>query len=173
MNRKTLIHTAFFTEAKAIVEYFGLNCTHTKTHKIYSNQEIVLFVSGMGRKNTLHVEEIFRDFEIKRAINIGIAGCKNRDREIGSLFCTNQKLTDISYADITSVSKPLNDKSVLKTTLVDMEAEAFLEVCKKELSMESIFVFKIVSDYLDTTIPKKEFVENLIKNSIKKWKIYV
>jgi len=173
MNRYTLIHTALFVEAKSLIEYFKMQCLQKKPYRVYKKEHILLIVSGMGEKNTLHVEGMFESFEIGRAINIGIAGCKDESIEVGSLFCVNRKLDNIEYANITSVSKPLNDKKKLKTTLVDMESKTFLNVCKNRLGAKSVFVFKIVSDYLDTTIPKKEFVEELIKKSIKKWEIYV
>ncbi len=173
MNRYTLIHTALFNEAKPLIEHFKMQCLQKRPYRIYAKNNIMLTVSGMGAKNSLHVEDVFERFEIDRAINIGIAGCKNENIELGSLFCVNQKLDDIEFTDITSVSKPLGDKSRLKTTLVDMESKTFLDVCEKRLDAKSIFVFKVVSDYLDTTIPTKEFVENLMKNSIKKWEKYV
>jgi REP element-mobilizing transposase RayT/DNA-binding CsgD family transcriptional regulator len=168
-----LIHTALFAEAKPLIERFKLQCSQKRPYRIYTKNHILLIVSGMGDKNALHVEGIFGKFKIKRAINIGIAGCRDENIEIGSLFCVNQKLDDIEFADITSVSKPLDDKKKLKTTLVDMECETFLDICKKRLDEENIFIFKVVSDYLDTTIPKKVFVEKLIKNSIKRWEKYV
>ena len=173
MNSYTLIHTAFFAEAKAVIEHFGMRCLQKKPYRLYKSEKLLLIVSGMGAKNALHVEAVLKDFKITKAINIGIAGCKNRDIKIGSLFCTNKTLPDIDFATITSVSKPLDDKNRLDTCLVDMEAQSFLEICKKELDEDFIFVFKVVSDYLDTSIPKKEFVEELIKNSIKKWEKYV
>ena len=173
MNNHTLIHTALFSEAKPLIEHFKMQCLQKRPYRIYTKKHLLLIVSGIGKKKTLHVEDIFRSFKIDRAINMGIAGCKDMNIEIGSLFCVNQKLCDIAYADITCVSKPFSDKDRLETTLVDMESKTFLEVCEKELDIKSIFVFKIVSDYLDTTIPKKEFVEKLIKDSIKKWERYV
>jgi len=72
-----------------------------------------------------------------------------------------------------SVDEPLDDKDKLDAMLVDMEAKSFLHVSKQYLKDENIFVFKVVSDYLDKTIPRKEFVENLIKNSIKSWENYI
>ncbi|MFK5880724.1 MAG: nucleoside phosphorylase [Sulfurospirillum sp.] len=173
MSSYTLIHTALFAEAKAIIEHFKMRCLQKKPYRIYTKDTIMLIVSGMGAKNVIHVEAVFERFKVRKAINIGIAGCKNTDIKIGSVFCVNQKLRDINFADITSVLKPLNDQAKLNTTLVDMEAKSFLQICNKELHSGSIFVFKVVSDYLDTTIPKKEFVEELIKQSIKKWERYV
>ncbi len=173
MNRYTLINTALFAEAQPLIEHYKLQCLYKRPYRVYKKDNIVLTISGIGRKNALHVEHFLKSFDIVKAINIGIAGCKNKEVEIGSLFCTNQKLLDIEYTDITSVLEPLDNPNDLKTTLVDMESEAFLEICKKRLKEKDIYIFKVVSDYLDTTIPKKEFVYKLIKNSIKKWENYV
>ncbi len=173
MNKKTLINIALFSEAKPIIEYFKMQCLQKKPYRIYGKSNLIVLVGGMGKKNSLHVEDIFKSYDIKRAINIGIAGCKNEEIEIGSLFCTNRQLDDVDFATLSSASEPLGNKDMLNTTLVDMEAWSFLHVSKKYLKPKDIFVFKIVSDYLDKTIPKKEFVEKIIKNSIKRLEKYI
>ncbi len=159
MNKYTLIHTALFAEAKPLIEYFKMQCLQKKPYRIYIKNHILLIVSGMGAKNTLHVGDILKRFGIEKAVNIGIAGCKDKKIEIGSLFCINHKLDDIDTTDITSVSKSLDDKNELDTTLVDMESFSFLEICKKSLGAENIYIFKVVSDYLDTTIPEKSLLK--------------
>ena len=173
MNKYTLIHTALFAEAKPLIEYFKMQCLQKKPYRIYTKNHLLLVVSGMGAKNTLHVESVLKRFCINKAINIGIAGCKDKNIEIGSLFCINHILNDINTTNITSVTKPSGHDIGLETTLVDMESSSFLNICQKVLKPEDIYIFKVVSDYLDTTIPEKKFVENLIKNSIKKWEKYV
>jgi len=173
MNPKTLIHTALFCEAKPIIKHFKMQCLQTKPYRIYHKNDILLMVSGMGAKKALHVEDIFKLYPIKQAINIGIAGCKDKNIPIGSLFCTNHRLEDICYATLSCVDEPIDDKEQLTSMLVDMESKSFLHVGKLYLRGENIFVFKVVSDYLDKTIPSKEFVENLIKNSIKSWENYI
>jgi len=162
-----LIHTAFFAEAKVIIEHFKLQCLQTKPYKIYKKDNIILAICGMGAKNTLHVEGIFKDYNIKKAINIGIAGCKNSDIEIGTLACTTHRFKNIPFLDITSFDKPLNNTKNLDTMLVDMEAETFLHVSQKILHVEDIYIFKIISDHLDTKIPKKEFVWKIIDKNLK------
>lgn len=167
MKKLTLIHCAFFAEAKPIIEHFKLQCIQSKPYKIYAKENIILIVSGMGQEKTsLHVKEIFEKYSICKAINIGIAGCKNQNIEIGSLFCTNHELNFINYASLTTVNKPLNDRTSLKTTLVDMEADSFISTCKDYLDIKDIFILKVVSDHLDTTIPKKEFVWKIIEKNL-------
>ncbi|MBL0687551.1 MAG: nucleoside phosphorylase [Sulfurospirillum sp.] len=164
----TFIHTALTCEAKPIVEYFKLQCMQTKPYKIYKKNNIILIVSGIGKEKTaLYVKDIFKKFNIKKAINVGIVGCKNKKIKIGSLFCTNRRLENIQHATLTSVDKALENNENLKTTLVDMEAKMFLHVSSKFLSQKDIYVLKVVSDHLDTTIPKKEFVWNIIEKNLK------
>ncbi len=167
MQKKILIHTALFAEAKSIIEFFKLQCLQKKPYKIYAKNDILLIVSGMGKKNTLNIKDIFENYDIKRVINIGIAGCKDTTIEIGSLFCTNHELKDIEFASLTTVDKALKNPESLDTMLVDMEAEAFLHVSKQYLHVKDIYVLKIVSDHLNITIPTKEFVWKIIKKNLK------
>lgn len=168
MYKKTLIHTALKQEAKPIIEYFKLQCSQTKPYKIYTKENLVLIVGGIGKdKTSLHVKDIFTKYTIDKAINIGIAGCKDRDIEIGSLFCTNHHLDFIETASLTTVDEPLDDDKDLNTNLVDMEAEHFISTCKEFLDIKDIYILKVVSDHLDTTIPKKEFVWKIIEKNLK------
>ena len=174
MKAMTLIHTALFCEAKSIIEHFKMRSIQKKPYRIYSRDSLMLIVSGIGVKKTaLCVEDIFKKQKFVKAINIGIAGCKDKSVEIGALCCTNQKLSDINYLTLSSHNKPVVDKKALSSTLVDMEADSFLKICKEHLSSENIFVFKVVSDHLNAKIPQKSFVEGLIKDSIKLWEKYV
>ena len=166
----TLIHTALFSEARPVIDFLQLKQYDTKPFKIFKNKNVVLIVSGVGGKNTINaLELIFSKYKIEKAINIGIAGCKDKNIEIGTLFCTNQNIKNIPYATLTTTHTPVTDYSLLTTALVDMEADYFIKVAKKFLTDDDTYIFKIVSDHLDATIPKKEFVNNLIRNSIEKW----
>jgi nucleoside phosphorylase len=126
----------------------------------------------MGKENTTYsLEYIFKNYTIYKAVNIGIAGCSDTSIPIGQLFCTNQTLKDIPYIQLKTVSKT-QTISKEKSCLYDMEASVFANICLKYLDKKYIFVFKVVSDYLDDTIPTKEFVKQLIKQNIKsleKW----
>jgi purine-nucleoside phosphorylase len=162
-----LIHTALKHEAKPIIEYFKLQCIQTKPFKIYEKDNIVLAVCGMGRENTLHVKEVFKKYEIKKAINVGISGCKDKTVKIGSIFCTTHKKENIEYSTLSTVDEPLDNPEDLKTTLVDMESEHFISTCKEFLDINDIYILKVVSDHLNTSIPKKEFVWKIIKQNLK------
>ena len=170
---KVLIHTALLCEAQYLINFYKLKQDGSvQNSKIYSNDEIVIIVSGIGKKNVnKSLNYIFENYSISKAINLGIAGCSDGSVKIGTLFCTNRLLPQINFASLTTVDEPLEDDEGLDTLLVDMEAKYFKEICLNYTN--NIFVFKVVSDYLDITIPKKEFVIELIKNSFSKWKKYI
>ena len=169
---KTLIHTALLCEAQALINYYKLKqdvSVQNKSIKLFINDEIMVLVSGIGKNNTLNsLEYVFKHYEITKAINIGIAGCSDSSIAIGTLFCTNKLFTGINFASLTTVDEPLQTDENLETLLVDMEAKYFIEESKKHLN--EVYVFKVVSDYLDIHIPKKSFVIELIRNSFEKWK---
>lgn len=168
-NVETLIHCALLAEAKPIIGHFKLKKLQQNT---YVNKDILLVVSGMGLENTKQVlGAILQEYSFKKAINIGIAGCIDKNLSIGSLFCTNKKLEDIPFETLTSFEKPVTCKEDVKSTLVDMEAEAFLHV--SSLHVKDIYVFKVVSDYLSDKIPTKAFVNSLIQKNIKRIEKYV
>ena len=126
----------------------------------------------MGKENTKKaLNFIFENFEISKAINIGIAGCCDSSIKIGTMFCTNRLLPKINFASLTTVDEPLQSDENLETLLVDMEAKYFLEISKNFCS--DIYCFKIVSDYLDITIPNKSFVIDLVEKNKDKWKKYL
>ncbi len=159
----TLIHTALLCEAMPIIEHLKLQ---KSSKNIYTNENISLLVGGIGKQNTIYsLDEFFKTHkDITKAINIGIAGCSDKNINTGELFCTNKSLSHIPKASLRTVLEPATK---IDTTLVDMEAEFFCQMCAK-YGVDTL-VLKVVSDHLDTKIPKKEFVSNLIKKSLSRW----
>lgn len=161
-----LIHTALLCEAMPIIEKFKLKKTSSD---IYKNDDLIVAISGIGEKKTKEcLNKIFSTCKIKKAINIGIAGCKDKSIKLGEIFCINKEFQNIKTTTLTTVKKPT---CKIDTTLVDMEARTFMLTCKeKEIDF---LVFKVVSDYLDEGIPKKAYVSFLIKKSLDKWIKYI
>jgi nucleoside phosphorylase len=176
---KTFIYTALLPEAQSIINFLKLsqktdilNLPNGNKLFIDKDEKYILIVSGIGKENCQKsLQFIYENYKIDKAINIGIAGCCDSSIKIGTLFCTNRLLPNINFAPITTVDEPLDNDEDLQTLLVDMEAKYFLEVSKNYC--KNIYVFKIVSDYLDSQIPKKSFVIELIENSKEKWKKYL
>jgi len=164
-----LIHTALFAEAKPIIEYFKLKFITKKPYRVYKNRDIILIVTGIGKK-TYQLKEILEKNKIDKAINIGIAGCRDGNIEIGTLFIINRKLKNIPHTSLTTTTKPINNQNNIQTTLVDMEAKYFLEITK---DIKDIYIFKIVSDHLNIKIPNKRFVWGIIERNLDKIQPYI
>ncbi|WP_072679915.1 hypothetical protein [Arcobacter sp. LA11] len=176
---KTLIYTALLPEAQPLINFLKLKQDQSvqnlpKGNKLYKdeNDKYLLIVSGIGKDNCKKsLEFIYENFEIEKAINIGIAGCSDGSVKIGTFFCTNRLLFGINFASLTTVDAPLETDENLETLLVDMEAKYFEEISKKYCN--NIYTFKVVSDYLEAKIPEKSFVIDLIHSSLDTWKKYL
>lgn len=161
----TLIHTALLSEAQAIVERYNLQLIQ-KNPRVYKNHKIVLVVAGIGKDNTFkNLPFIFEEYKIDKALNIGIVGCSDESVEIGELFCTNKELDNIKTMKLETLDTPQVD-SVDEKLLFDMEAKYFNEIVSKNLDEKDVYIFKVVSDHLDDTIPKKDFVKKLIADRL-------
>ena len=171
MQIHTLIHTALVAEAKPIIGHFGLTCKAKQPYNLYENEHIALIVSGMGSENTQAALTYALSLYAPRvAINIGIAGCSDTTIAKGTLFCTTHHDSDVPFATYSSHPKAVENLLHVKTTLVDMEAEAFLRAIPSTIET---YVFKVVSDYCDGGIPSKSDVGNWINKSLKLWGKYV
>jgi len=179
------IITALKSEAKPIIDYYGLKFSGLRYFPLYKNDNFTLLITGVGRKNVSKVLNLF--FQKNKVtknyiINIGISGGKKGDCSIGQLFVIN-KVSDeksklvfnlgsqhsfgLQNNEITTVSKPVVDNNFNGEGLVDMEA---YEICKTVNDLEGLnrlFILKIVSDHMDMKhhISANQ-VESLIKQKI-------
>ena len=167
-----LIHTALLCEAQAFIEEYKLSKINSK---IYKNNDLIVLISGIGKENTIFsLDYIFLNYNIDKAFNIGIAGINNTDIDIGNLFCTNHKLTNIEQLELITVDKVQTDSNKHANTLLyDMEAKYFELISLNYLNKDSIFIFKTVSDYLNSDILKKDYIKSLIKKNIGDIKEYI
>jgi len=165
-----LIHTALLCEAQTFIEKLKLKKTNSNP-KIYSNDKYIVLISGIGEENTTtNLEYIFKNYTISKSFNIGIAGCSDKNIKIGSLFCTNKKLENINYLPLTTVNQPISLDTkidIKENMLYDMEAKYFIDISLQYLEKNNIFVFKIVSDYLDNMKLSKDEVKNMILKNYK------
>lgn len=161
----TLIHCAMLSEAIYLIENLKLKPIE-KNPKIYQNQNIILVVSNIGKINTIKaLDYIYKNYTIQKAINIGIAGTNDTTIPIGTLCCTTHKFDDIKNITLKTVDIPQTQQEP-NSCLYDMEGQYFYDISSLYIDEKEIFIFKIVSDYLSSDIPSKEFVKQLIKNSI-------
>ena len=140
------IMVALKAEAQAFVDKYKL--------KNYKNENIAVFVSGMGKENmkiaTCHALKNFTPND--KIVNIGICGaCKKY--AIGDLI-------DGIKTQITCVDYEIKDD---KFEIVDMESDGFLEATKE---IKNRYIFKIVSDNFEPKSVTKDKAKKLIFNNI-------
>lgn len=158
-------------EAQGIVEYLKLTKTSKNT---FENDDILLLVGGIGKEKTIiSLEDIYSKYTFTKAINIGISGCDDTSYQIGELVCTTHTIDGIHRLPIITVDTPASSSiSVTQSlshsvaSLYDMESSYFVQISSKYVQKQNIYIFKVISDYLDTTIPNKDFVKKLIKNRL-------
>jgi len=148
-------------EASPIIDFLNLKLITKDIYSLYGNNNYYLAVTGMGKKS-LVLKEIVKTLNIKVAINIGIAGAKDKSFPIGSLYITNRELNGFKRASLECAKKAIVSSKELKKDLVDMESCYFLEATK---NLDQ-YIFKIVSDHLSKKIPSKKFVYNIIYQNL-------
>lgn len=166
---KILIHTTSKVEAKPIIEFFNLKELNDSMKNIYSNDDILLIVSGVSKEEILEsLNYIFKNYDISKAFDLSIASCSDGTIALGTLFCTNRFIFGLNFANITTVEENLETDENLETLLVDKQASFFKDSCKEKI--KDFYILKIVSDYFDEEKPSNEEIFKLINNSIERWK---
>ena len=161
------IITALKSEAKPIIDYYGLEFSGLSNFPLYKNDNFTLLITGVGRKNVSNVLNFFfqKHKVIKNhIINIGISGGKKGDCSIGQLFLINKvsgeksKLSfnlgsqhsfNLQNNEITTVLKPIVDNNFNGEGLVDMEAYEICKTVNNYEGLDQLFILKIVSDHMD------------------------
>ena len=176
------IITALKSEAKPIIDYYGLKFSGLSNFPLYKNDNFTLLITGVGRKNVSNVLNFF--FQKNRVtknhiINIGISGGKKGDCSIGQLFLIN-KVSDeklklsfnlgsqhsfgLQNNEITTVSKPVVNENFKGEGLVDMEAYEICNAVNNLDCLDQLFILKVVSDHMDM---KHHISANQVQNLIK------
>ncbi|ADQ07268.1 purine or other phosphorylase family 1 [Caldicellulosiruptor hydrothermalis 108] len=163
--------TAFYSEAKALIDHFGLKKLYEPSKfQIFSGDEILLIVSGEG----ILQAAIATTFALTKfgasdrciALNIGICGAKEKKLSKGDVLLCNKIINHHSkktfYPDIliTHQMKEASLESFLhpvkKDTffgeiegdIVDMEGAGFFEAASSFLAPHNVQCIKIVYDFL-------------------------
>lgn len=142
------ILTALKSEAQAVVDKY-------KLAKDKKNDELSLFISGIGVQNmfttTKMVRELMNEDDI--IVNIGICGA-SKEYKIGQLVDGFKEcLTCVDY-------KISQDEGY---ALVDMESSGFIEATE---GLQKRYIFKVVSDHFEPERVTKEGTKALIFNHI-------
>lgn len=169
-NMMLYIYTALYIEAKPLIEYFRLKRDMDEpTYQIFLNDRIILIIGGTGMiKSAVSCTYVLTKYKAGRGnffLNVGFAGCKNRELEIGSVILCN-KIIDAAknnyYPDIlfkhdftegtlyTSIKQAdsiedFKDEDVL---LCDMEGASVFNSAKIFFPLHKICILKIVSDHI-------------------------
>ncbi len=172
------IVTALKSEAKPIIDFFNLTKSDNKKFQIFSNADITLIISDIGKINsaiaTTYLCASFDDI----LINIGM--CGSSDFEIGELFQI-KKIIDKSSEKVIHLKSPTifktqtittcdtaqNTPERFKNTLIDMESFGFYKSAKKFVKDENIYLIKVVSDKIKDTILTPQEVYDLIYPHLK------
>ena len=170
---------ALKAEAKPLIEEFKLKKSSNSLFEIYENSDTKLIITGMGVINSsIATTYLLTKYTISphdNITNIGIAGCSFK-ANIGECFYINKvicydsksiellpKKEDKIYKKLTSFSTPQDDKTIVKNSLIDMEACGFIKSAKKFIDKENITIIKVISDFVDDSIPSHESIYKIIK----------
>ena len=172
-DRVKLLHFALLSEAIYFIEKYKAIKINS-TPKIYKSKDFYILIGGVGKAKTKNSLEYFlANFEVKKAFNIGIAAINSKKVEVGELFCTTHNLPHIKYAPLITSTAPVTTSTKKELTLYDMEGEIFFNILQKKLSKEDIYIFKVVSDYLENKILPKAFIKSLFIKRFKEIDYYL
>ncbi|PHS56718.1 MAG: hypothetical protein COB17_08405 [Sulfurimonas sp.] len=173
------IHTALKSEAQAIVDKYKLIKNKINKFTIFTNENIVLIISGIGVSNAKEAtNKLMNYFNINEndiILNIGICAADDIYK-VGELI----EISSISYYNKTIQVNEFNKKHIVcldtqcannKYEIVDMESYGFCEAAK---NLKNIRIYKVVSDNFEPNIVTKintkilifDVIEDIIKNTL-------
>ncbi len=155
------IFSALYKEALPIIEKYSLTvCNDYAPYKAYSNEKIIVFITGVGKTKCASSIGYFigkcKD-RIDFVINLGICA----GNEIGECFVVNSITdsatdrrfypdmlirTDLKERSLTTVDSVVTSIEENDMNLYDMEGSSFLESALIHLSPSEVSLIKIVSD---------------------------
>ncbi len=169
------IVSAYFREVKFLITHYKLKKINSP-FEIFKNDKIVIIISNKGMLNSaIATTYILSNYDIKFIINFGLAGAINKKFDIGDISIIN-KIDDF-YPDIL-ISHPFKEASIhcslevvtknenIHADLVDMESIGFFRASSKFLTIDKIFLIKVVSDYLECFIPSDKFLKDILESKI-------
>ncbi|HEX5330389.1 hypothetical protein [Sulfuricurvum sp.] len=171
--------TALDAEARALVDYYHLKRDTSLPYTLYTNEQMVLLVSGMGKSNALMAVSALLGWRIPNLedcmINIGICGAP-LTYEIGEALLIHQiqdgarrYYPDILYThSLRECSlKCVDDAQViLHEYPVDMESSSILQAASRFFKLHQMAFIKIVSDHFTPETVTKEGVIELVRSNI-------
>ncbi len=178
------IFTALHNEALPIIDALKLKKDFSiKEFEHFVSDDISLSITGVGGIKAASVLSfIYSRSKDSYFLQIGIAGTRNKEYEIGNIFLINKATQNESkkvfYPDIIfthnlkensieSFNRVVTDPSLsLEGELIDMEAAYFLESAQFFSPPHRSQVLKVISDYLDVKNITKTFISKLIEKNL-------
>ncbi|MGB9857508.1 MAG: purine phosphorylase [Dictyoglomaceae bacterium] len=181
--------TAFHSEAKPLIEYFGLKkLQELSKFQIFSNADLLLIVSGEGIIRsaiaTTFLLTKFSAMDKDIALNIGICGARRKELSKGDVLLCHKIINhhskrvfypdilvnhQMKEADLESFFFPVREDiftDEIEGDVVDMEGAGFFEAASSFLPPHNIHCIKIVYDFLIYERIDSQEVINLINKSI-------
>lgn len=161
---------ALYAEAKPFLEKWKLKKQNQYTkYQVFEGERICCMIMGVGAmKTAIHITNFLSSRKLQKEdifVNIGFAGSKNREKKKGELYFIHKIHTHESGRDfypevlyqqkfsessLESCSKRITNREELQEELVDMEGAAFFETLSFFGKKRQIFLYKCVSDFLET-----------------------
>lgn len=168
------IVTALKPEAQAFVEKYKLQKSELGNFTLFSNQVMMLIISGLGVENAaLATQTLINHFDITDEdiyLNTGICAADKKYEigeliEIGSISYNSQtyKISQEKLPTITCLDEEADEA---KYEIVDMESFGFYDAVKHSPAIKNIFIFKVVSDHFEPEKVTKEGTKSLLFNAI-------
>ncbi len=163
------IVTALYSEAKPFIEALGLKKrSEEQQYQHFVSDAVELVITGGGYvpclRNVSRHFALFPASEDSVIINVGICGASEGFAKTGDMFLIDGIIdtvfdrtfypdvlykNDFNRSFINCVSKPATEG----TGLFDMESAAFYEAASVHVTIDRLFMFKVVSDILDPSNP--------------------
>ena len=168
------IVTALKSEAQAFVDKYKLKQEKLSHFKIFSNDMMMLIVSGIGVQNAAHATQtLINHYDITDEdiyLNIGICGAR-KNYDIGQLLEIGTIIYNTKSMPLQSTS-PIHlnclDKEAVDNTydVVDMESFGFYDAVIHSPAIKKFHILKVVSDHFEPEQVTKEKTKSLIFNQI-------
>jgi purine-nucleoside phosphorylase len=168
------ILTALKSEAQAFVDLYKLKKSSLGDFVVFSNEKLLLIVSGLGVKNArAATQTLINHYDITdddSYFNVGICGASKNYKiatlvEIGGVSYKDQEyLFKKNLPIITCVDTEVSSEGL---ELVDMESFGFYDAVIHNPAIKNFSIFKVVSDHFEPHTINKEKTKQLIFHKLK------
>lgn len=170
----TYIVVALKSEAQAFVDKYKLKKEKLGNFTIFTNETIMLIVSGIGVINSrMATQTLINHFDITdddTYLNVGICGADRRYEigsllEIGKLIYLHEEFK--LHSDTPYILSCVNEEIATEGyEIVDMESYGFYDAVMHSPAIKNYHILKVVSDHFKPQTVTKEGTKSLIFNQI-------